>query len=212
MADNIQRYGFRVFKSRSSTAAPMPERLRVASAYQATDVNTTNCDIGPGDVFKKVSDGTVALAAGTDAFAYVCVGLGPYWDGTVMRFNKVIPGASGNYGTNYERETFIYCVPVSHYIFEVDCDTSGSNTTYANYRTLIHNNVNHVNTGDTTNVRANPQLAISGAATTNTLQWRIVDISPSQENADFAGKYVKLLVTANISQEAAGGAGTLTGV
>lgn len=211
MTDNPQRYGFRVYRSRlGSTIKPF--KMRVASAYQATDVNSANCDIGPGDVFKKVSDGTVALAAGTDAFNYVCVGIIQYYDGTVIRTNKVVPGASGSYGTNYDRETLIEVVPVNGIIFEVDCDTSGSNTTYASYRTLIHNNVNHVNTGDTTAVRANPQLAIGAAATTNTLQWRIEDISETLENLDYSGKYVKLLVTANVSQDAAGFAGTATGV
>lgn len=212
MANNPQRYGFRPYKSRFGGSIPEPERLRVASGYQGTDTNSANCDIGPGDIFKKVNDGTVALAAATDAFAYVCTGVIQFYANGVITSGKVVPGGSGVYGTNYERETLILGIPVTQCIFEADCDDAVTATTYAAYRTLIHNNVNHINTGDTTNVRANPQIDISTANTTNTLQWRIVDISPTQENQDYSGSYVKLLVVANISQLGAGFAGTTTGV
>jgi hypothetical protein len=211
MANNIQRYGFRLMGSLYGNM-PKPIRVRVASAYQGADKNSANCDLGPGDVLKEVSDGTVALAAGTDAFLYVCVGVGQYWNGTVMTNNKVLPGGQGAYSTNLDRETWLWAVPVNGNIFEVDCGTAAGTATQAGYTTLIHNNVNHANNGDTTAVRANPQLDAANAATTNTLQWRILDISPTQENQDFTGLYVKLLVTANVSQAAAGFAGTATGV
>ena len=212
MSDNPARYGFRPYASRFHSGGPIPERGRLASGYSGADVNAAHVGVGAGDVLKKVSDGTYALAAATDAFSHVCVGVIQYWDGTVMRSNKVVPYGDGVYGSNFERETWISIIPVHSYTFEVDVDDKTTATSYSTYVSYIGENLNHVNSGDTTALRANPRLAIAGHATTNTLQWRIVDVSPTMENQDFSGSYVKLLVTANISQLAAGTAGTLTGV
>jgi len=211
MADNPQMYGFRYHGSRVGMDYK-PERVRVASGYQGADVNAASCNLNVGDVVKKVSDGTVALAAGTDAFFGVIVNILPYYDGSKMRWNKFLPGNTV-YGTVLERQSFVEIVPVAGYLFEVDINaTNASWDTQAEFNAFIGENVNHINTGDTVNVSANPQLNISGHATTNTLQWRITDVSPTLMNQDFSGNYVKLIVTANISQQAAGGAGTLTGV
>lgn len=211
MANNVKRYGFRPVGNRWGQDYK-PEIGYLASGYAGQDTNAAACGVGAGDVLKKVNDGTLALAAAADAFAYVCVGVIQYWDGTVIRSGSAVPNASGVFGTNYERETQILVVPAAGVVFEVDCDDAVTATTYAAYKTLIHNNVNHINTGDTSLLRASPQLDISTANTTNTLQWRIVGISPTAENQDYAGSNVKLLVTANISQLAAGTAGTTTGV
>ena len=211
MANNIKRYGFRPVGSRWGQDYK-PEIGYLASGYAGQDASANAVGVGAGDILKKVNDGTLALAAATDAFSYVCIGVIQYWDGTVMRSGSAVPNASGVFSTNLERETQLLVVPAAGVIFEADCDDAVTATTYSAYKTLIHNNVNHINTGDTGILRASPQIDISTANTTNTLQWRIVGISTTQENQDYSGSFVKLYVTANISQLAAGTAGTTTGV
>lgn len=201
MANNISRGGFRYHSSRSHGTGPIPERAYVASGYQGADVNAASVNLNVGDVVKKVSDGTVALAAGTDAFYAVIVNILPYYDGTVMRWNKFLPGNTV-WGTNYERISTLEVIPVDGMIFEVDVNDATTATSRATYQTLIGENANHINTGLVSAVAAFPQLNIGGHNTTNTLGWRIVDISPTLENQDFSGTGVKLLVTANLTQQA----------
>ena len=213
MADNIQRYGFRYHGNRGYPS-PVPEKYPVASNSTFQDTNSATVNLNVGDVVKKVNDGTVALAAATDAFFGIVINILPYYDSVakVMTFGKSLPGPTPNWGTNYANQTFVEIVVVAGFIWEVDCNDNTTATTFQAYQTFIGENMNHINTGDTTNLTANPQLNVSGHATTNSLQWRCCGISPSLENADFTGKYVKLLVTANISQQAGGGAGSTTGV
>lgn len=201
MANNVSRGGFRYHGSRSDVGGPIIERVRVASGYQAADVNAASVNLNVGDVVKKVSDGTVALAAGTDAFYGVIHNILPYYDGTVMRWNKFLPGNTV-YGTVLERQSFLEIIPVAGVLFEVDVNDNTTATTQAAYTAFIGENANHINTGLVSAVAAFPQLNIGGHNTTNTLGWRIVDISPTMENQDFSGTGVKLIVTANLTQQA----------
>jgi hypothetical protein len=204
MADNTHQYGFRIHGSRMGDN-PKPERVRVASGCRFQDVNSAYCNLNVGDPVTKVSDGTVALCAGgasAPSLYGIVTNILPYWDGTVMRWNKFLPDNTV-YSTNYERQSFVEILPVAGYLFEVDVqETSASFDTYAEYYAFIGENADHSNYGDTTNLTANPGLVLSSGRGTGTAQWRIVDVSPTLANQDFSGKYVKLIVTANEVQQA----------
>lgn len=200
MADNVLKYGLRYVKGHFNLDAAI-QRVRVASGYSPT-VGGNNVNVTPGDVVKKVSDGTVALCAAGDQPYGVVQRIHPYYDtnlgrmtiGTKLPFNTV-------YSTNLERQSFVSIIPVQNAIFEAVADDKTTATTQATYTGYIGENVDLINTGDTTRGTVNPMLDISTHATTNTLTWRIVDIAP-QINIDFTGLYVPLYVTANYSQDA----------
>lgn len=198
MADNAIMYGFRWQRSRGGTNL-VPERVRVASAYQASP-GGISVDLRPGDPVKKVSDGTVALVAVGDPTFGIVVGIGPYFDGTRMRPGGVsLPGGTA-YGTLLERQSIIYIVPVAGEVFEIDCDDNVTATTEATFNSYIGENCDITLNAVAGSTYANPRLDISTHNTTATLDWRIVDIARFPN--DFTGNYVKLLVTANTVQQA----------
>lgn len=208
MADNTREYGFRWVRSETGgNEQPYPQRFRVASGYQPQVAATTNVDIHAGDPITLTSAGTVQLANGNEttqsAIWGIAIGFGPQYDGTAMwPRNKYIGGTA--YGTILERQSYIWVVPVVGQIFEIDCVSNATATTEAGYYALIGENADMVLTADTTNAndpKATPQLDQTTHATTNTLQWRIIDIAP-RVNQDFTGNYVKLRVTCNKVQQA----------
>lgn len=200
MADQLSLYGFRYFKGRNDHM-PLPERARVASAYQGTS-NAINVDLNVGDPVKKVSDGTVALCATGDATYGVIVGIEQYYDGTkIIKPAQRLPGAS-TYGTVIERTSILLIQPVAGVLFECDCDDKTSITTEANYIAAIGENVDASFNGVAGSTLANPRLDISTHAVTNTLVWRVVDLAPNPKNQDYAGSFVKLIVTCNLVQQA----------
>lgn len=201
--DSTHLYGFRPYKGHESYPNAM-QRVRVASGYSPT-VNANNVNISVGDPVKKVSDGTVALCAAGDAVYGVVVGIDRYYDTNLGRFNfaKQLP-FNTVYGSNLERQSFIFIYPAQNAIFEVDVNDNTTATTESAYNAFIGENCDQINVGNTSISAVDPQLNISTHATTNTLVWRIVDVSPimRRPGLDFAGKYVKLLVTANVVQDA----------
>jgi len=86
-------------------------------------------------------------------------------------------------------------------VFSVAVDEATTCTTKAAYRAVVHENAYHISSaaalaaGD-----VNPQLDISGHATTNTLTWNIIGIDPTMDNRDFAGTGVRLLVVCNLPE------------
>jgi len=200
MADNRFAYGIRYVKAHFGTTVSK-QRMRVASGYSPT-VGGNNVNVNPGDVVKKVSDGTVALCAAGDQPYGVVDRIFPYYDSNLWRmtFGKSLP-FNTVYGTNLERQSFVDIIPVQNAIFEALADDKTTATTQATYTGYIGENVDLINVGDTTNQKVNPQIDISTHATTNTLTWRIVDIAP-QVNIDFTGLYVPLYIAANYSQDA----------
>jgi len=205
MADNTRQYGFRWVRSVAGVAMPKPQRVRIASAYQAT-AGGTNVDVHPGDPIQILSTGYGSLAVGSEGTQTVVYGIavsfGPQYDGTAMwPKNKY---SVSTYSTNFERQTFMNVVPVVGSVFEIDCDDASTFTTEATYLAAIGENADFVLTADTTNAndpKATPQLDISTHNTTSTLQCRIEDIA-QQVNTDFSGNYVKLYVTFNKVQQA----------
>ncbi len=200
MANNAFQYGFRWHSNRNGgDTKPQPERVRVASGYDAAP-GGVHCNLQPGDLVKKVSDGTVELAVAGDAFYGVIDYIGPYYDSGVgaMVYNNVLPYANGVYGSNYERESTVFIIPAAGQIFRAMADDASTATTYAAYRALIGENADMIN--DAVTPSARPLLDIS-THETGTRQWRIVDIG-REVNIDFTGLYVPILVTAIAIQQA----------
>jgi hypothetical protein len=209
MADNLQRYGFRPFKGKYASEEKV-EIWPVASAYQAAP-GTVNVPLRVGDPVARVSDGTVALVAagsGTDVYG-VIVGIERVYDSAVGApgKNSLVPG--GTTWTGLPNQTLVQVAPVLGRIFEVDVDDATTATTEAAYQAFRGENVDIVY-GAVLNTGAFPRVDISGHATTAALQCNIVGISPTQDNQDFSGSHVKLLIQFNQVDDA--GLPTATGV
>lgn len=203
MGDNRHLYGFRWATSYNGGRTPIPIWLPVASAYNGSISGGSAIDINEGDPVVGLSDGTVAHAAGAETTAVapygIVVGFGKVWDGSLMQPVNKILNSSGAYGSNLTRQTKVAVVPIDQGYWEIDVDDNTTATTLAGYQAFVNENVNHIlKTGS--EPLADPMLHITGHATTNTLLFRIANISNSVENKDFSGKYVKLIVKANVAQ------------
>lgn len=212
MADNAPKYGFRPYKAKTHSPSLRQPR-HVATAYGAVvDPNasgTASVDVGlsVGDPVRLVADGSFSLAVAATTGAPVAargiiVGFDGVWDGDIKRFKDYVPHGHA-WGTIWERAPKVQWLAVEDYIWEIDVDDIVTATTEATYRALIGMNANHVCTGDVTDTGkplARPRLDISTIATTATLFWRVVGVSPTSENRYFDGANVKLLVEANVSQ------------
>jgi hypothetical protein len=202
MADNVRQSGFRWVSSYLGAKQPNIIVHHVATAYQASVApGPVNCDIWPGDPVNMVNDGSLKIAAAGESILGIVADIKEYWDGSVMAFGNKLPGGTA-YGTVLERQSKIGIIPVAGQLFEIDCDDAVTATTEAAYQALIHENCDHVFAPVTADKRAYPMLDIATHVAT-TAQWRIVGISRRvSTNTDFAGNYVKLLVTCNEVQNA----------
>ena len=207
MADNNARYGFRYHHTIGGGPCPTPIQHFVDTS-ESFDVNggLANAALAAGDLVRIKSSGGIEQADGaenTAEAAYgVVVGVGPYWDGEVMKPTSALPSDTA-WGTNLARRSTVLVVPVNGVAWEVDVDDVVTATTRAAYDALIFSNVNHVLTGATGDspARLKPKIDISTTNTTNTLLWRIIGVSETVENRDFSGANVKIVVRANISQD-----------
>lgn len=214
MANNTARYGFRLFHGGGVTSPP-PVECTVATGYQGTnDAAGFNVGMSVGDPVALVATGTVGIALTTAAVWGVVVGVKQYWDGSKLVSGKYVPGATA-WGTIEDRRTIVLVQrfdPLSVWAINVDENTSA--ITEAAYRLWIGENCTHLcvgdNTTDSSKPTANPKLDISLHATTASLVFRIVGISPVSQ--DFSGTNVELLVQANVGQQAGQAATTIAGV
>lgn len=205
--DNVQLYGFRWHSTLFGGAdKPSPIRCRVASGYQASP-GGTNVDLYPGDPVMPVAGGTVALAtAGSSTKIYgVIEGFGPVGPGPVppagfLPWLNRLPGGT-TFTVAEQLEVFAWVIPVFGQVFEVDVNDNTTLTTYSGYVGAIHHNADMAYSASSTLKKAFPKLNISTHNTTNTLQWRIVDIW-RRVDIDPTGLNVKLLVTANLVDNA----------
>jgi len=193
MADNGHVYGFRPYKSLHADALPSPRRVAIASNNAA--------EYHAGDPVKILSTGYWSLCAAGDKVDGIVVRIGPYYNGTRFAMHTDYLPKSTVYGTNYERQSFLYVMPAERTIFECDCDDNTTATDYATYLSYIGENIEMV-LGDGTSGAADPKLDISTHATTNTLSWRIHGISEQMTFLDFSAQNVKLYVTPNLTAEA----------
>jgi hypothetical protein len=203
MGDNILAYGFRPWKCLTGEPNFLTKIPASSQAFNVTG-GTQNVAIVPGDVLVSAVDQGVDLCAGSETTAvdpeYILAGVDWQWDATSGKMIFAHGLASGiAYSTNIERQSKVRVLKVQDFIWEVCCDDAVTATTRAAYQALVGLNTSFKNTGAAgeTPPRAKALLDISLAATTNTLEWRIWGISPSKENRDFAGNYVRLLVTCN---------------
>ena len=214
MADNAAKYGFRWYAGNPSPC-PAPIKVYVATSQDHQDDTSTSCLIRAGDPLKLVSTGGVNIALTTNSVMYICVGLGPVWDGEKMAFRRTFPNTHA-WGTNESRRPHLLAVPAKAGMWEIDVDDTTTATTFAAYMAFIGENTEHVVPGSATidpvGRVARPLLDISLHATTAGLGWRIVGVSDTVENKDFSGANVKLLVTVNESQEAGSAATNVAGV
>jgi hypothetical protein len=184
---------------------PSPIECIVATS-QSFDVSggASNVALRAGDPVTKLSTGGVTLCAGFEAsgtgvavFGIVYAIL-PYWDAAQ---NLMVPGnalPSDIAWVGLERQSKVLVIPAEAGLWEIDCNDASTATTEAAYQAFIGENCDHTLAGASGTI-VNPRLDISEHVTT-TAQWRIEGISPSQENRDFSGNYVKLLVRVNEGQ------------
>lgn len=207
MADNRVEYGFRWSTAYNGYPMPMPLEFTIADD-ESFDVSggASKVKLGPGDPVRIQSDGHLDLAAGNETTAEgafgIVIGVKPYWDGDFMQPSNTIP-SDVSYDTNLARQTKVHVVPVTAGAWEVDVDDSSTATTQSAYQAFVGENADHILTGSTDNDRAYPKLDISTHATTSSLIWRILKISPTLNNEDFSGANVKLVVIPNVAQSPA---------
>lgn len=218
MADNRASYGFRFARAKYGRPLESPAKKLVASnaAFSVTG-GATAVGLGIGDPVKLVSDGSVTLAAGSettpDDIWGIVVGVAPYWNAAlgVMQPANLLP-SNVVWGTNLDRASYVYVVPIEQAYWEIDCDENTTATTEATYKTYAGENASMVLTGASGALRVFPKLDISSHATTNSLKLRIVEVSQTKDNYDFSGNNVKLIVEVNANSTIAGWSTTSTGV
>ena len=206
MADNAKGHpGFKWVRAiNGGKDMPAPSKVPVASAYQGAINGGSSIDINIGDPVRRLSTGYWAVADGSEGAAAgvtvggIVVGIAPYFDGTSMVPGNRLPGAT-TYGTNFERQSFIYVVPANAGYWAIDCDDKVTATTYAAYLAFLGENADHVLTTGS-EPKSNCLLDISDHKTA-TAQWRIEEISGSAKNQDFSGLYVELIVRINEGQQ-----------
>ena len=208
MADNRPKYGLRWFQG-NPYPMPVPIEVHIATGTNFA-VTAVNYALGPGDPVIALAAGGVTICLGAETGAQtgfgVVVGIGntgKVFNSTkgVMEPSSTVPSGVA-YGTNLERQTKVLVVPLKpDQLWECDCDDATTATTLAAYQALSHSNVDlTLAVSGVAGTRVNPRIDISSTNTTNTLTWRIVKVSPTMENQDFSGNFVKLLITPNLTQ------------
>jgi hypothetical protein len=215
--NNVHRYGFRwSVAANGGRPCPVPVERRVATAYAAlADTGGTDyVGLSVGDPVGHLATGYIELANNGDICWGVIVGFKQFYSNSKLVNGDYVPQGTA-YGTNLSRATIAYVVPVTAGIWEIDADENTTATTYAAYFALIGGNYPFtcpgLNVGGT-KPQADPHLDISEGATTAGLPWRLEGISPTFDNRDFSGTYVKLLVSSNASQNAGVAATPVVGV
>lgn len=207
MADNRHKYGFRFYASMAGVGRTSGIEGMITSGYQA------NVGSGPTNVGVCIGDPVAMNAAGNfelaqditaDRFFGVVVGIinARVDSNGKSRPVSYLPGATT--WTNEVDRTRIIVLPFGRDLWEIDVDDAVTATTLAAYRALKGLNVDmvyRVDTSDANKPKADPVLDISTAATTAGLDFRIMDVSKSQENQDFSGANVKLIVQLNVGSE-----------
>ncbi len=213
MADNVKQYGLRWSTAYTGMPQPMPIEMAVASAANFTVSGFgTNVNLSVGDPVKINNDGTVSLAGGSEngqtsqPIWGVVVGMGGqgYFNGTRMVRSPYLPSGV-TYGTAIDRQSKVLVVPASKGFWEIDCDDIVTATTYLAYQAFIGENCDHQLAAAVATaplLTANPVLDISSHnPATAGLSFRIVGVSQNFSNQDFAGQWVKMVVSVNDGAE-----------
>lgn len=206
MADNRRRYGFRFYSSITGVGRTAAVEGFIASGYAPLINTNESVGLSIGDPVQKITDGSYALSGDTTTTGAVPFGvIVGILNARVDSNGKARPASYYPSGTTYvtkANETRIAVLPFGRDLWEIDV-RNGALTTEAAYRAISEHNADLVYTRDITNPdrpRANPQLDLTttGSATAH---FRIFGLSKTQENFDFSGANVKLLVQLNEGRE-----------
>lgn len=170
---------------------------RVLTCFVASN---NSAGLFKGDPVKRVNDGSVIQAAAGDPIFGIVAGARYKNAAGVMVESDYLP-ASTTWTLDNQR-SIVYVIPATPFtIFEGDADDGVSITTIAAARSVGWENVNHVFTtsGSTSTGLSGCQLDISTHATTNTLSWRVLDISPYPSGNDVTQILAKYLVIGNLT-------------
>lgn len=214
--NNTHRRGFRWFKSRYGSAKPVVERIQLASGYRPTlTVSASSVFIAmrPGDPILRLSTGYGDLSFGTESdtpstrVLGVVAGFEPLYLNSKMTPQDYYPNEGITYGSVLERASWVHYYPADSAYFEIDVDDASTATTYAGYLAFKGETCRH-NLATTASQAANDSdtmLDISDHNTTSSFTWRIEDVLlHDPNNVDFAGSYVKLIVSCNAPQISSG--------
>ena len=110
------------------------------------------------------------------------------------------------YGASIDRQSKVLVTPFSEGIWEIDVNDIVTATTLPAYQALVGENCEHqlaAAAATAVPFSANPVLAIATHnPATAALSMRIFGVSQTFENQDYAGAWVKMLVTVNKGAEA----------
>jgi hypothetical protein len=217
MVDNIARYGFRPFRCLQGPGHEPHALQFIVASGAAFDVGSGIQDASlrvgdlvtlrvgtPGSV--PASMGLTVGNEGTEEPPWgVVMGILPHFDAATqsMRFSETLP-SNIVWGTNLSRASRILVAPIESCIWEVDVDDIVTFTTETGYLSGVGLNVDFLNAGPTvgTNpgLEVRPRIDISTILASNGLHFRYLGPSPTEDNRDFAGANVKVLVEANLAQ------------
>ena len=193
---NVAEGGFRFKRMKVGMKTPDPIQGWV----------TTNNSTGIfwGDAVKRTSAGDWVVAAAGDAIGGICLGAERYLgtDGVMRKGGNFLP-ASTTYtgGLLADQSSVIRIIPAFGALFEVDT-LSNTLTTLAAYQAIVGENVNlnAATAGNTTTGRSGMVVDESGHVTTNTLTFRVEEIS-ARFDADPTAANFKLIVSVNLCQD-----------
>lgn len=192
---NVTQGGFRFKRMKHGPKSYQPIRGCVLTN------NTTA--IFTGDAVKRVSTGDWVVAAAGDAIGGICCGVEQYQgtDGVMRKGGAYLPAATTfTGGLGSDTQSVIRVIPALGAIFEVDANAATA-TTLAGWMAFVGENVDLVATaGNTTTGQSGFTVASAGHAVTNTLVFRIEDIS-QRIDVDYSAVGVKLLVSVNLCQD-----------
>lgn len=214
MADNPVKYGFRLARFRAGFAMSSMEEAFCITGATFAGGSATAASLRPGDPIVRLASGAINVAPGTDGtpgdVLGIVVGIKQYVDpafaNAVTARGNALPSSIA-YGTNLDLQSKIYYVPADAAVWRIQVNDNTTATTLAAYQLLLGANANHIHTAASGGLALTPRLNISTAATTATLNWRIVGI-PDPTIQDFTGLNVELEVTCNRPQSFTG-AGTM---
>lgn len=177
---NLTMTGFRWVRSNvGANVQPIEERPVITSNAVA---------VAAGDCVKLVSDGTVIPCAAGDAVYGVVNAAVRYKNssGQIVAGNAVpiTTTFSGAPSVSNPQASIVSLTPAMGQVFEADVDTSQATITAA--QGIMGNNVNIVATASNTTSGRSGHVIDGGSttvpATTSSLQWRLLEISPDPLN------------------------------
>lgn len=205
MANNDGAFGLRPYRMLGSGVSTHGvTRFKIQSA----SVAGTSSVIYQGSPVIPLSNGFIdivgAAAGGTVPLLGAFIGV-DYIDLTGKpRFSNMWPGTAS---VKANTEAIAHVAAHPDQLFVINCDAAAADT-------LIHNNANFATatSGSTTTGISTGELAVSTAATTNTLNMRIMgfDDSPGNNDATVAGRLAIVMLTNHFYRYSANG--TIAGI